>query len=66
MKSVATSPLPYVVQKSVYFGIFGNLAYAGVSSSSPPQKRYFPHIRVKHLWNKKGTFSTFLTKMAYL
>ena len=33
---------------------------------SPPHNRYFPHIRVKHLWNKKGTFSTFLTKMAYL
>jgi hypothetical protein len=44
MKSVATSPLPYMVQKSFYFGIFGNLAYAGVSS-------YHRH--------KKGTFLTF-------
>ncbi|OYP44669.1 hypothetical protein CIK89_05045 [Prevotella sp. P4-119] len=44
MKSVATSPLPYMVQKRCYFGIFENPVYVVISS---------------HHRHKKGTFLTF-------
>ena len=60
------SPLPYwtFIWRD-YWPHPQPLPYRG-GEKLPPQKRYFPPFWEKHLWNKNGTFSTFLTKTAYL
>ena len=66
MKSVATTPLPYMLQNRCYFGIFENPVYVVISSHHRHKKGTFLTFEKSTFGTKRELFPPFLTKKAYL